>query len=113
MDPISITNAEHYSWKEGCEGWHLFRSDRLSVIRERMLPGTSEDLHYHNQAQQVFYILSGTATFTLGKRSVLVKAHESLHIPARVAHCIRNEDNSELAFLVISEPKSHGDRINL
>ncbi len=63
-NPITSTeNAEHYTWGNQCDGWHLLRSGSLSVIQERMPPGTSEQMHYHESAQQVFYILSGTATF--------------------------------------------------
>ena len=42
MEPISTSNAEHYTWpsaisKQACDGWHLHRSACLSIIEERML----------------------------------------------------------------------------
>lgn len=106
-------NAEHYIWGDNCDGWHLLKSDSLSVIQERMPPGTSEQYHVHTNAQQVFYVLSGVATFTIEGEPVTVRAFESLHIPKRTKHCIANNENSDLEFLVVSEPKSHGDRRNL
>lgn len=111
--PLSTQNAEHYTWGNNCDGWHLLTSDTLSVIQERMPPHTSEQLHFHQKAQQVFYILSGTATFSIDGETQLVKANESISIPKQVPHQIRNEQEEDLCFLVISEPKSHGDRINL
>ncbi|MDP9046551.1 MAG: cupin domain-containing protein [Bacteroidota bacterium] len=108
----STENAEHYTWGNQCDGWHLLRSDTLSVIQERMPPGTAEKLHYHNSAQQLFYILSGTATFEVEGNIKSVTAGQSIHVPKSTKHRILNEGNNDLHFLVISEPKAHGDRIN-
>lgn len=109
----STDNAEHYTWGEQCDGWHLLKSDSLSVIQERMPPGTSEQLHYHEYVQQVFYILSGTATFEIEGELKTVNANQSIHIPKSTKHRILNNGDTDLHFLVISEPKSHGDRVNL
>ncbi len=109
----SAENAEHYTWGAHCDGWHLLRSDSLSVIQERMPPGTSEQMHFHAHAQQVFYILSGTATFEVEREMKTVTPNQSIHIPAKTAHRILNNGDEDLYFLVISEPKSHGDRLNL
>jgi mannose-6-phosphate isomerase-like protein (cupin superfamily) len=109
----STENAEHYIWGDNCDGWPLLRSDSLSVIQERMPPGTAEQLHYHERAQQVFYILSGTATFEVESETWTALAGQSLHIPPTARHRISNITDIDLHFLVISEPKTQGDRINL
>ncbi len=109
----STENAEHYTWGAQCDGWHLLRSDSLSVIQERMPPGTAEQLHYHERAQQVFFILSGTATFEVEGELLTVNAGQSIHIKPNTKHRILNNYTEDLHFLVISEPKSHGDRVNL
>ena len=61
MKIISRENAEHYNWKEVCDGWHFIKSDELSVIAEKMPPHTEEDMHFHYKSKQFFYILSGEA----------------------------------------------------
>ncbi len=109
----SVENAEHYTWGNACDGWHLLRTDSLSVIQERMPPGTAEQIRYHNRAQQVFYILSGTATFEVEGEMKMVNAGQSIHIPKGFKHRIQNNGAADLHFLVISEPKAHGDRVNL
>ncbi len=109
----STENAEHYTWGDNCDGWPLLRSDSLSVIQERMPPGTSEQLHYHDRAQQVFYILSGTATFEIAEEVKMVSANQSIHIQPNAKHRILNNEDVDLHFLVISEPKTQGDRVNL
>lgn len=110
---ISIQNALHYKWGADCNGWHLLQSDTLSVIQESMPAGTAEGLHFHKRSQQLFYILSGTATFYIEDETHLVSAGESLHIPKETKHLIKNDTGEVLSFLVISEPMSHGDRVNI
>jgi mannose-6-phosphate isomerase-like protein (cupin superfamily) len=85
----------------------------LSVIQEKMPAGTFEQLHFHNNSQQLFFLLSGIAHFEIDGKEYVVKANESLHIPKMTKHRISNKSKDELHFLVISEPKSHGDRVNL
>ncbi len=109
----STKNAEHYKWGENCDGWHLLKSDSLSVIQETMPPGTNEQLHYHHQAQQVFYILSGSAKFIVDGEEQFVEPGQSIHLARGTKHHIFNNGLQDLQFLVISEPKAHGDRVNL
>ena len=109
----STDNAEHFIWGDNCDGWHLLLSDSLSIIQERMPPGTREQLHYHERAQQLFYILSGTATFEIEGEIKTIEANQSIAIPPGTKHRIWNDCESDLHFLVISEPKTRGDRINI
>lgn len=110
---VDIKSAGHYQWGKGCDGWHFLKSDSLSVIRERMPSNTSEQLHYHERAQQFFYVIAGEATFEVDGELTTVVADQGLHISAGTKHRISNLGKVDLEFLVISEPKSHGDRINL
>jgi mannose-6-phosphate isomerase-like protein (cupin superfamily) len=109
----STQNAQHYTWGDQCDGWHLLRSDSLSVIQESMPPGTAEQLHYHERAQQVFYLLQGTATFEVEGETVTVLQGQSIHIVPKSRHRILNNSKAVIHFLVISEPKAHGDRVNV
>ena len=109
---ITTDVAEHYVWGERCDGWHLVRSPTLSVISERMPPGTSEVAHRHARAQQFFFVLSGELVLeSAGARHVL-RAREGAHVPPHVVHQALNLSDAPVEFLVISEPPSHGDRIN-
>ena len=108
---VSTKNAPHYKWGGNCDGWHLLSSSHLSVIQEKMPPGTQEVKHFHEYSEQVFYILSGQATFYVDHEKLTLEAQESLHIPALTPHQIQNSSEKDLHFLVISHPKSHGDRI--
>lgn len=109
----SIDNSEHYNWGQKCDGWHLLKSSELSVIQERMPSDTDEVLHYHKNTQQMFYILSGQATFEMNGETILVEPNESIHVPNKTLHKISNSLKEDLTFLLISQPKSHNDRVDI
>lgn len=109
---ITKDNTGHYTWGKECDGWHLLKSDALSVIMEKMPPGTTEVLHYHEKAQQLFYILSGTADLEVEGIEYIIRANECMHVKPGLKHKIKNSAKEDLHFLVISAPESHGDRIN-
>jgi len=102
----------HYVWGSGCDGWNLLASDGLSVKQERMPPSTVEKLHYHQHAQQFFFILTGTATFEVEGEIIHVKSGEGLHIEAMKKHRISNQTAEDLEFLLCSQPTTTQDRIN-
>jgi mannose-6-phosphate isomerase-like protein (cupin superfamily) len=108
---IDTETAEHYIWGEACEGWHLVKSADLSVIQERMPPGTAEVRHYHNHARQFFYILSGTATMELNGEDLTLAARQGIEVTPGAPHQMFNRSSEPLEFLVISQPASHGDRV--
>ncbi|TYR32247.1 cupin domain-containing protein [Sphingobacterium phlebotomi] len=108
-----ITNSEHYNWGNACDGWHLVKSNLLSIIQEKMPSGTSENLHYHHESQQFFFILQGTATFEVENEMYEVHEGQGFHILPKKKHRILNKTSKTLEFMVISEPRSHGDRIDL
>ena len=113
MKVISTQNADHYQWGENCEGWHLVKSDALSIIQERMPPGTAEVRHYHHQARQFFFVLSGAATMEINGEIFTLQAQQGIEIPAGTPHQMRNESDADVVFLVTSMPRSHGDRIEV
>lgn len=107
----STKNMQHYEWGKQCKGWHLLKSDSLSVIQEVIPPGTHEVTHFHQKSQQLFYILKGTAIFEVDGMVLTAGPHESIHILPGIKHRIINNNKQNLHFLVISEPESHMDKI--
>ena len=111
MPAVSTSHAEHYTWGGGCDGWHLLRGDDLSVIEERMPPGSREQRHLHRRARQFFYVLAGEAMLEPEGERHPLQAGQGLHVPPGSAHQMCNESGHELHFLVVSAPRSHGDRV--
>lgn len=110
---INTENSAFYNWGDNCSGWHFVDTEELSVIRESMPAGTSEKLHFHNKALQFFYILSGTASFKVNGLSCEVTAGQGIKIEPTQAHQVANNCTNTLEFIVVSSPKSHGDRTDL
>jgi len=108
--PISIENAEHYTWGDACDGWHLVRHENLSIIEELMPPGTAEQRHFHERAWQFFYVLEGELMMELDGQLHVIAARQGLEIAPRQAHQARNGSKANVRFLVISQPPSHDDR---
>jgi mannose-6-phosphate isomerase-like protein (cupin superfamily) len=109
---VSRENAQHYRWGVDCDGWHLVRDQNLSVIEEFMPPGAAEIRHHHEHAQQFFYVLSGEVLMEANGETTLVRAGSGIRILPGTRHQVRNPSSSAVRFLVISQPPSHGDRID-
>ena len=108
---VSRENAEHYRWGNDCDGWHLVKDENLSVIEEFIPSGGCEVRHYHQKAQQFFYILSGELLMEAEGRTTLLRAGWGISVLPGTHHQVCNPSSGAVRFLVISQPPSHGDRV--
>ena len=111
MNVVSTASGAHYTWGNQCDGWHLVRSDALSVIQERMPPATSEIRHCHARALQFFYVLAGELSVALPGQTHTLRAEQGLEVAPGVPHRVFNDSAVEARFLVISYPPAQGDRV--
>jgi mannose-6-phosphate isomerase-like protein (cupin superfamily) len=107
---ISIATAEHYHWGEQCDGWHLVRSAGLSVIYERMPPGTAEQRHVHGQARQFFFVISGVLVIEIDGHEEQLAEQQGVELAPGQPHQVFNRSQAPAEFLVISQPPARGDR---
>ncbi len=114
---ISVANAEHYKWggptATDCDGWYLQRSAGLNVIEELMPPGTAETRHLHRHARQFFYVLAGELTLEVEHHDFVLHAGEGLEIAPGQEHQAMNRSAKDARMLVVSQPPSHGDRVEV
>jgi mannose-6-phosphate isomerase-like protein (cupin superfamily) len=113
MRAVDIFSAPHYRWGTASDGWHLLDGADLSVIHERVPPGDQERRHRHARARQFFYILAGEATFEIDGHEVVVSAGKGIEVPPGTPHQFFNRSAADVDMLVVSSPRSHGDRENL
>jgi mannose-6-phosphate isomerase-like protein (cupin superfamily) len=114
MNPVSKQHAlKQYSWGKAASAWNLVDKESLSVKLEHMPPGEEEQLHYHQHAQQFFYILKGTALFEIEGEHTEVSEEQGFHISPKQKHRIMNRGEQALEFILCSQPSTSDDRINL
>lgn len=78
-----------------------------------MPANTTEVIHYHHETRQFFFILSGVATMKIHDQMITLNPQEGIEVPPLTEHQMRNDSDQDVEFLVISQPNSRGDRINL
>ena len=110
---ISKENSEHYLWGDNCDGWHLVKSQALSIIQECVPPGCSEVRHFHEKSEQFFFVLAGVASLEVNGVMNRLEPQQGFHVPAGTPHQLKNEHTENLLFIVTSTPPSHGDRVEL
>ena len=108
---ISSTSAPHYAWGGSCDGWHLVKGEALSVIQERMPPGSSEVSHHHVFARQFFFVLEGELRIAFEDRTETLGSRQGVEIAPGTPHRAFNASAGDVHFLVVSQPPSAGDRV--
>jgi quercetin dioxygenase-like cupin family protein len=113
-EPVQTSEENHYIWGGICDGWRLVDKPQLSVIEERMPPGSAEQRHFHAQARQFFYVLQGELTMEVEGRVHVLRAGQGIEIAPGERHQAQNPavagTSVEARFLVISSPSSRVDR---
>jgi mannose-6-phosphate isomerase-like protein (cupin superfamily) len=109
---VSPETARHYSWGDGCDGWVLLPDPDVTIIQERMPPATAEVRHFHEKARQFFYVLSGELRMEMEGDIHSITAGHGMEIPPGSHHQARNDSGTEVSFLVVSSPTTHGDRVD-
>jgi mannose-6-phosphate isomerase-like protein (cupin superfamily) len=113
MNIVSISTAEHYLWGETCDGWHLVKRDEVGIIQERVPAGKTEVMHHHKYARQFFYVLEVECCMAFEDRIVKLQKGDGIEIPPLINHRFENRSSEDVHFLVISMPKTQGDRVNV
>ena len=113
MKPIDRSSAEHYTWGDVCDGWHLVKRSDMSVIAERVPPGAKETCHFHSTARQFFFILSGCAVIETNGGRVTLKEGQGIEVAPGISHQFMNESPEDVHFLVVSHPSTRGDRVEV
>jgi len=66
----------------------------------------------HEHSQQFFYVLQGEANLEVAGVVRVLESGQGCHVPPKVPHQLQNNGSKPLRFLVVSHPRSHGDRVN-
>jgi mannose-6-phosphate isomerase-like protein (cupin superfamily) len=98
--------AEEISFSEGkMKKNSLFDSPYLFYDTYCLLPGQAQKVHAHEGSDKVYYVLRGTARFTVGDEEEDLDEGHAVIARASVPHGVRNETEENLVLLVTIAPK--------
>ncbi len=65
--------------------------------------------HYHKISEEVYYVVDGTGTVSLGNEQASIKKGSVIHIPPSTAHALENTGGVPLEILCLSSPAYKDD----
>jgi mannose-6-phosphate isomerase-like protein (cupin superfamily) len=70
------------------------------AVVQKIGPGKGTGLHYHEDADEIFYVIAGTGTVVLGTRIFTIETGDFIFIPKNLDHKIRKYDSSGVLQVV-------------
>lgn len=80
----------------------VFDTERMAMSLVSVRPGAAVPEHVHNDEEQVYYVLRGRGTVTLGEMRHAVGPGSAVHIPLGTHHGVANDSPFEpLEYLFV------------
>lgn len=104
-----------YTTKDGSEIRELMHPlhhscHKQSLAEATVKPGCQTRLHRHQETEELYFMLSGKGTMTLGDEVFTVKSGDTVCIAPGTAHRIENTGQQDLVILCCcAPPYSHAD----
>jgi mannose-6-phosphate isomerase-like protein (cupin superfamily) len=97
------------------EEWHKLRthvlmdagelgSRNMSVTWIDVPPGVDQELHSHEESEQVYVISSGSGTMTVAGDTQEVSAGDLIMVPPATDHSIANDGTTDLCCVSVQSP---------
>jgi mannose-6-phosphate isomerase-like protein (cupin superfamily) len=83
-----------------------------AVYDTSLEPGQDIALHFHNDLEELYYILSGYGNMTIGEEKKEISRNDVVYIPKTAPHSLTNTGNVPLRFVTLSV-KVKGDKENI
>ncbi len=112
---VSYENVKPYTTKDGSIIRELIHPNHMKVknisLAEAIVkPNEETFLHIHKTSEEIYHITEGKGVMQLGDKTFEVKKGDSILIPPKTPHKIKNNSQEELKILCIcSPPYSHED----
>ena len=84
----------------------IFTTDHSQLVLMSLKPGETIPREKHN-GDQIFIIVAGEGEASIDQKTVALKEHGTLIVPANVEHEIRNTSNTPLKFFTVYTPPQH------
>lgn len=83
------------------EYWVLENADTHKVKRIQVNPGGRLSLQYHHYRSEIWSVISGVATITIGEEVKDYVAGEVAQIPQGAHHRVENKTNEPIVFIEV------------
>ena len=70
------------------------------TIVQKIAPGKGTGLHYHSDADEIFYVMEGTGTAVLGDKTHNIEVGDFIFIPKNLDHKLRKNDSTGILKVV-------------
>lgn len=78
------------------------QTGHLQMINWAKLPvGKSFQAHYHEDLEEIFILLAGTAELTVDSETVQLVKGDSVCVPARAVHSMKNVSEVDIEFIAV------------
>ena len=111
----SYRDIAPYTTKDGSEIRELMHPSlhgnaRQSFAEATVAPGCATLPHRHRTTEEIYYIVQGKGTMTLGDDTLFVCAGDTICIAPGTPHCVSNTGTDALRILCACAPAyDHGD----
>lgn len=117
MIVININDSKPFTTKDGSTVRSVLDHSNAPVRNQSLAeatlpPGTSTTKHRHLKSEEIYYILSGHGSMTVGGETQEVMPHDAVLTPPGVPHELANTGGEPLVFLCCcAPPYSHQDTV--
>ncbi|MDN7247024.1 cupin domain-containing protein [Planococcus shenhongbingii] len=110
-----LNNAFSFAHGEGKAYWFLGTLIEMkatgedtngvfSLFEELHPPGYETPLHLHRNEDEIFYVVEGEATFTVGEKTIVGKPGTFLYAPRNIQHKVKIEGSVPAKILIMLTP---------
>ena len=110
--PASHENTEDPGvWKKVLLGKEDVINGHVQMINWALLPrGNTFAPHYHEDMQEVFIIVHGIVSITVGQETEFLTAGDAVTIPAGSIHTMKNTGKEDAQYVVVGISKGEGGK---
>jgi mannose-6-phosphate isomerase-like protein (cupin superfamily) len=115
MHLVRREDVKAYRTKDGSLAREIVHPDQmpirnLSLAEARLEPGASTALHYHDESEEVYYVIGGRGGLMIAGEEAEIGPNQAALIPPRARHRVVNTGDDDLVFLCLSSPPyTHAD----
>jgi mannose-6-phosphate isomerase-like protein (cupin superfamily) len=81
-----------------------FGQGRMSLAMETLRPGQHTVPHWHEELEEIYYILQGRGRMAIADEVRDVSVGDAVLIPLRAVHCLHNTGDQDLVLLCPVSP---------